>query len=700
MKKSPTLLVASASLVLAHPGHFEPELHRQNGETTEVTTSVSAFESLPKSLSLEVFHHGESRTLVLRQSSVMSENFCIRLDYGNGRVEEHPCDGKIRTYSGHLAEDPGSSISAWVSGRGVEAMVTCSNGQCWELVPPLEAGGDHRVFDRQPDQGLPLEQQLTAYQKKMLMQIAQPDDLLAAFALPQTVTVYEAEIGFEVSNRTFREDFKGDVNWTNFAPNGDHGKGFENNADLANRYIQSFVNDLNKRFIPDVLVKLRVGVVNIWMAAGTDPYEGRSTQTSTLELFRDIWNGNNTNFGARPSSTHDLAHAMIGGAGDSAAGRAWVGQITESLRYSVGGTSNGSGLNYWKGVAKHEIVHSWGGSHGDGNQLEFNGNGTHYGYAMIQNIDGTRINSIEQGKMLNERNSSTGGLTNIGPISVAEMNANPYCLLDRFDVLTSADPQPVLLDVLKNDHDANNTPFQLESFTLYQDGGLARVDNATTTRLGASISISEGSGPGGRDQILYTPAPGVSGTDQFLYIVRDEDGRGSTGNLIVTLVSSDPGVALFANTNQGGSSALWSPGLHRQGHLKSTDVGGNQASSIRVPLNFSAHVWDSDSLRNNEGYRVFEPGIYNLTDFNFLETGTAMNDKISALRVTFTGPDRPHVEIYADKNFVGTPGLYNAEEDGVSNGVYRRSRLDWSGIGNDEYFVASHSAGIHRHSLR
>ena len=683
MKNLLSLLFASASALLAHPGHFEPELHRQNGVSIEVKTSVSNFESLPKSLSIEVSHYGESRTLVLQQSSVMSENFCIRLDYGNGRVEEHPCDGKIHTYSGYLAEDPGSSISAWVSGSGVEAMVTCSNGQCWELVPPAEVGGSHRIFDRQPDQELPLEEQLTVYQQKMLKQIAQPDDLIAAFALPQTVTVYEAEIGFDVSNRTFREDFKGDVNGTNFAPNGDHGKGFENNADLANRYIQSFVNDLNKRFIPDVLVKLRVGVVNIRMAAGTDPYEGRSTQTSTLELFRNIWNGSDTSFGARPSSTHDFAHAMIGGVGDSAAGRAWVGTITESYRYSVGGTSNGSGLNFWKGVAKHEIVHSWGGSHGDGDQLEFNGNGTHYGYAMIQNIDGTRVNSIEQGKMLSERNSSTGGLSNIGPISDAEVNANPYCLLDRFDVLTSADPQPVLLDVLKNDHDANNTPFQLESFTLYKDGALARVDNAITTRLGASISISEGSGPGGRDQILYTPASGVSGTDQFLYIVRDENGRGSTGNLIVTLVSSDPGVALYQNTNQGGSSALWSEGLHRQGHLNSTDVGSNQASTIRVPLNFSARVWDSDSLFNNEGYRIFEPGIYNLTDFNFLETGTSMNDAISAMAVTFTGPDRPHVEIYADKNFGGVAGLYNGEEDGVSNGVYRRSRLDWSGIGND-----------------
>lgn len=72
--------------------------------------------------------------------------------------------------------------------------------------------------------------------------------------------------------------------------------------------------------------------------------------------------------------------------------------------------------------------------------------------------------------------------------------------------------------------------------------------------------------------ISYTPAPGSSGTDQFLYIVRDEEGRGSTGNLIVTLISTDPGVTLYENSNQGGGSALWSEGLHRQGHLNGTDV--------------------------------------------------------------------------------------------------------------------------------
>jgi hypothetical protein len=355
--------------VLGHPGHFEPELHRKNGTVVELTALTPNFASLPESISFQVEREGETQTLELKRSTVMSENFCVRLDYGDGRIEEHPCDGKIHTYLGHLADDPGSVVSAWVSENGVSAMITCANGQCWEITPPESGEGTHRIFDRKPEINLPLNQQMTAYQLKMLMHLQDLKSPISAFAVPQSVTVYEAEIGFDVSNRTFREDFKGDVNGTNFAPNGDHGTGFENNADLASRYIQSFVNDLNKRFIPDVLVKLRVGVVNIRMNAGTDPYEGRSTQTSTLDLFRDIWNGNNSNFGPRPSTTHDLAHAMIGGRGDSAVGRAWVGTVTESRRYSVGQTSSGSGLNFWKGVAKHEIVHTWGGAHGDGNQL-------------------------------------------------------------------------------------------------------------------------------------------------------------------------------------------------------------------------------------------------------------------------------------------------------------------------------------------
>jgi hypothetical protein len=82
-------------------------------------------------------------------------------------------------------------------------------------------------------------------------------------------------------------------------------------------------------------------------------------------------------------------------------------------------------------------------------------------------------------------------------------------------------------------------------------------------------------------------------------------------------------------------------------------------------------------------FNPFSPGIYNLTEFSFLETNIGMNDRVSAMGVTFTGPDRPHVEIYADRNFGGTPGLCNGEEDEVSNGVYRRSRLDWTGVGNN-----------------
>ena len=100
----------------------------------------------------------------------------------------------------------------------------------------------------------------------------------------KTVTVFSAEIGFDVSSRTLREDFKGDVDGTNFSANGDHGKGFENNADT------------------------------------------------------------------------------------------------------------------------------------------------------------TRTNTVEHNKILNERNSSTGALTDIGPIPVAEDSATPYCVLDNFDVAVGAAP--------------------------------------------------------------------------------------------------------------------------------------------------------------------------------------------------------------------------------------------------------------------
>jgi subtilisin family serine protease len=81
-------------------------------------------------------------------------------------------------------------------------------------------------------------------------------------------------------------------------------------------------------------------------------------------------------------------------------------------------------------------------------------------------------------------------------------------------------PQTETLDPLSNDTDFNGDPLTLESFPA-------------TSVAGGTLARSVGTGPGGRDQILYTPPAGFVGTDSFTYVIND--GTGRTDSALVSI---------------------------------------------------------------------------------------------------------------------------------------------------------------------
>ncbi len=64
------------------------------------------------------------------------------------------------------------------------------------------------------------------------------------------------------------------------------------------------------------------------------------------------------------------------------------------------------------------------------------------------------------------------------------------------------------IDVLENDFDPETQPLVISNFAL-------------STTLGGTLSLSVGTGPGGRDEILYTAPANASGQDTFTYTVKD-----------------------------------------------------------------------------------------------------------------------------------------------------------------------------------
>lgn len=86
-------------------------------------------------------------------------------------------------------------------------------------------------------------------------------------------------------------------------------------------------------------------------------------------------------------------------------------------------------------------------------------------------------------------------------------------------------PASRLVDVLANDFHTGSQSFVIDSFSA-------------TSSLGGSVSRSVGTGPGGRDQLLYTPPNGVNGNDSFTYTARSSGGNTGTATVTATLTDS------------------------------------------------------------------------------------------------------------------------------------------------------------------
>src|SRR5690606_32327744 len=137
------------------------------------------------------------------------------------------------------------------------------------------------------------------------------------------------------------------------------------------------------------------------------------------------------------------------------------------------------------------------------------------GSTIMSNNSLSRFSSSELAKIIAHRNTKTAILDNLGGYS---FSLPPRANGDRVHFIVG---QPVTIDVLGNDSDSNGDSISIHSFD-------------STTARGGTVTVSVGTGPGGRDELVYTPPVGLStGTDHFKY--RIEASGGSTDTGYVTL---------------------------------------------------------------------------------------------------------------------------------------------------------------------
>ena len=307
----------------------------------------------------------------------------------------------------------------------------------------------------------------------------------------------------------------------------------------------------------------RLGKVFIRANYDHDPYHSITSAGGKLDACRVFLSANDT--------THDVGTVAdsIGG------GVAWVGVIGTWVRYSACGYNGGENGDFSQ-VWRHEVGHNW--SSGD-----WEGGGSEG--ATIMNGNGlARCSGPEQNKIVGHRNSKLGILDNLGPYSFP---LPPRASMDTASLYV---PGSVTIDVLNNDHSGNGLAISL------------LTTNGTSAR-GGTIARSFGTGPGGRDQLVYSP-PAVSptGVDKFTYRIVDAQGRTGLGYVLVKV---NPPVGLPNPADLAGNVSPWqnlSWTTFKEGSLYDVYFGTDRNAVANATTNSAAY-------RGRQSGLAFEPGL-------------------------------------------------------------------------------------------
>lgn len=257
--------------------------------------------------------------------------------------------------------------------------------------------------------------------------------------------------------------------------------------------IEASTNVMNAVFARDVMIVHEITAI-IVRTDDNDPYSSSSSGTRLTQLGQE-WTTNQAGI------PRDTAHLISGYLwfDDWIIGLAWVGVVCDfNYGYALSNMA-------WADVMTHEMGHNWAAPHC---------------------LDPAPCNSM------------CGGCLNFGEITtdVILAHRNSRWCLDEIEYLIPTPPRArtdsaatlntdaVRVDVLANDFDGNCQTFDISAFDAVTAGG-------------GTVTLSEGTGPDGRDELLYTPGSSFAGNDLINYTIMDSEGLTGPGIVNINVQS-------------------------------------------------------------------------------------------------------------------------------------------------------------------
>ena len=301
--------------------------------------------------------------------------------------------------------------------------------------------------------------------------------------------VYAAEVGVDVDSY-YLEEFGG--------------------RDASLEMVEYSTVVTNAIYIRDVGIEHRLGRLVLRESTAANPYDFELDPNryflDVLDEVKNQWRE------VLPSGSEDVVNFVSSrGYGGWAELRKVGSPVGVSTNKPLEPFEEGDVSNIWR----HEVGHNWGVSHFEGGTqtADQEGRGPEWKTIMSGN-QLSRLSVSEAAVILGYRDEITDSLDLRGPFTLP---IPPRASMDRYIYIEGQ-----RFDVLQNDHDSNGQQIALSDFQ-------------SVSQLGGSVERSIGSGPDGRDELIYRAPEDVGDWDydRFTYRIEDSEGLQALGNVIV-----------------------------------------------------------------------------------------------------------------------------------------------------------------------